>query len=176
MKLVFGKGKVSREEIEREAAREIEALIASTDEPPKIDWSVYGLPPDVADPAFAVSSLEARAAAGADRLDATGPEEGSANGAGEADALDPEPLVVEEAPPAAPAARRRAPAKPQAKGSVKRASRTTSTRTTASARSTATRATATRATTGRRNAATAAAKPGKATPRPRKAANTRRSS
>ncbi|MDQ6928385.1 MAG: hypothetical protein M3159_06945 [Actinomycetota bacterium] len=50
MKLVFGKGKVSREDIEREAAQEIETLIASGDGAPAIDWSVYGLPADVGDP------------------------------------------------------------------------------------------------------------------------------
>jgi hypothetical protein len=60
MKLVFGKGKASREEIEREAAREIEALTKSKQPPQAIDWSVYGLSEDVADPAAAARSLQAR--------------------------------------------------------------------------------------------------------------------
>lgn len=65
MKLVFGKGKVSREEIEQQAASEIDALISSSDGPPPIDWSVYGLSADVADPAVASEGLAATTSAGA---------------------------------------------------------------------------------------------------------------
>ncbi|MDQ6909632.1 MAG: hypothetical protein M3Z84_02425 [Actinomycetota bacterium] len=61
MKLAFGKSRASREEIEQDAAREIEALIASGEDRPAIDWSVYGLPPDVADPAAASADLGAPA-------------------------------------------------------------------------------------------------------------------
>lgn len=61
MKLAFGKSKVSREEIEQDAAREIEALIASGEDRPAIDWSVYGLPAEVADPAVASADLGAPA-------------------------------------------------------------------------------------------------------------------
>ena len=61
MKLVFGKGRASREDIEREAERELESLIASGQAPPAIDWSVYGLSPDV-DPAVASADLAARSA------------------------------------------------------------------------------------------------------------------
>ncbi|HUQ63345.1 MAG TPA: hypothetical protein VM121_06310 [Acidimicrobiales bacterium] len=70
MKLVFGKGKVSREEIEQQAASEIDALISSSDGPPPIDWSVYALSADVADPAVASDGLTAAATAGAqDNID-----------------------------------------------------------------------------------------------------------
>ncbi|HEX8769567.1 MAG TPA: hypothetical protein VF711_02220 [Acidimicrobiales bacterium] len=61
MKLAFGKSRASREEIEQDAAREIEALIASADDRPAIDWSVYGLPADIADPTAASTDLGAPA-------------------------------------------------------------------------------------------------------------------
>lgn len=91
MKLVFGKGKVSREDIEREAAREIEALIASGEDPPAIDWSVYGLSPDVADPAIASADL--------------------ANGASESDAATTTKAPAPRARSTKPAARAKAPAR-----------------------------------------------------------------
>jgi hypothetical protein len=65
MKLVFGKGRVSREEIEQQAATEIENLISSADGPPPIDWDVYGFSGDVADPAVASAGLAESARNGA---------------------------------------------------------------------------------------------------------------
>jgi hypothetical protein len=61
MKLAFGKSRASREELEQDAAQQIEAVIASGEDRPAIDWSVYGLPAEIADPATASADLGAPA-------------------------------------------------------------------------------------------------------------------
>jgi hypothetical protein len=61
MKLAFGKSQLSREELEQDAAQQIEAVIASGEDRPAIDWSVYGLPSEIADGATASADLGAPA-------------------------------------------------------------------------------------------------------------------